>query len=66
MKAATQMRNAAVNELMDEDTDGRMDARIDIRIDTRIRELGDWRGETLATVRALILEADPEVVEEWK
>ncbi len=32
----------------------------------KIRELGDWRGETLARVRALIREADPEVVEEWK
>jgi hypothetical protein len=36
------------------------------QIDTRIRELGGWRGETLARVRALIEEADPEVVEEWK
>jgi hypothetical protein len=35
-------------------------------IDARIRELGDWRGETLARVRALIKEADPEVVEEVK
>jgi hypothetical protein len=35
-------------------------------IDARIRELGDWRGEVLARVRALIREADPEVVEEWK
>ena len=36
------------------------------RIDARIDELGDWRGETLAKVRALIREADPDVVEEWK
>ena len=36
------------------------------RIDERIAELGDWRGETLARIRALIREADPEVVEEWK
>ena len=36
------------------------------RIDGRIRELGDWRGETLARVRALIRQAAPEVVEEWK
>ncbi|MGB3389743.1 MAG: DUF1801 domain-containing protein [Pseudaminobacter sp.] len=36
------------------------------RIDARIRELGDWRGETLAQVRGLIKEADPEVIEEWK
>jgi len=35
-------------------------------IDGRIKELGDWRGEMLARVRALIKEADPEVVEEWK
>jgi hypothetical protein len=35
-------------------------------IDARIQELGDWRGETLAKVRRLIKEADPEVVEEWK
>ncbi|WP_129781655.1 DUF1801 domain-containing protein [Peristeroidobacter soli] len=35
-------------------------------IDARIRELGDWRGETLARMRELILEADPEIVEEWK
>jgi len=36
------------------------------RIDQRIRELGGWRGETLARMRALILEADPQVTEEWK
>ena len=35
-------------------------------IDGRIRELGDWRGETLAKVRALIRQADPEVEETWK
>jgi hypothetical protein len=35
-------------------------------IDRRIAELDDWRGETLARVRALIKQADPEVVEEWK
>ncbi len=35
-------------------------------IDGRIKELGDWRGETLARVRKLIREADPETVEEWK
>lgn len=36
------------------------------RIDARIAELGDWRGETLARVRRLIRQADPEIVEEWK
>ena len=35
-------------------------------IDARIKELDDWRGKTLAHVRALIKQADPEVVEEWK
>jgi hypothetical protein len=35
-------------------------------IDGRIAELGDWRGETLARVRALIKQADPAVVEDWK
>jgi hypothetical protein len=35
-------------------------------IDKRIAELGDWRGEALSTMRKLIKEADPDVVEEWK
>jgi hypothetical protein len=35
-------------------------------IDGRIKDLGDWRGETLAKIRKLIHEADPQVVEEWK
>jgi hypothetical protein len=35
-------------------------------IDARIEELGDWRGTTLARVRTLIRQADPDVVEEWK
>ena len=35
-------------------------------IDARIRELDDWRGETLARLRRLVKQADPEVVEEWK
>jgi hypothetical protein len=36
------------------------------RIDARVEELGDWRGATLAKVRKLIKQADPDVVEEWK
>jgi len=36
------------------------------RIDERIAELGDWRGKTLAKVRRIIRDADPEIVEEWK
>ena len=35
-------------------------------IDARIKELADWRGETLARLRALVKQADPDVVEEWK
>lgn len=35
-------------------------------IDARIEELGDWRGEALARIRALVTKADPDVVEEWK
>ena len=36
------------------------------RIDARIKELGDWRGKMLVQIRALIKQADPDVVEEWK
>jgi len=47
------------NEIGEAETPSRL-------IDERIRELGDWRGETLSRLRALIREADPEAVEEWK
>ncbi len=53
MTATTQVRNER-------------SAQKEERIDRRIRELGDWRGEMLSRVRALIHETDPEVVEEWK
>lgn len=43
--------------------DGKSPSR---QIDARIKELGDWRGQMLARIRALIKEADPEIVEEWK
>jgi hypothetical protein len=36
------------------------------QINQKIKELGDWRGKTLAKIRKLIKEADPEIVEEWK
>jgi hypothetical protein len=39
---------------------------VSVSIDKKIKELGDWRGKTLAKVRAIIHEADPEIVEEWK
>ncbi len=44
-------------------TKGELPSRL---IDARIKELDDWRGKTLSHVRALIKQADPEVVEEWK
>jgi hypothetical protein len=47
-------------------TDGKAGDSPSRRIDARIKELGDWRGETLARIRTLIKEADSEVVEEWK
>ena len=47
----------------DATTEGESPAQL---IDARIRGLGDWRGELLSHVRALIKQADPEVVEEWK
>ena len=46
-----------------ESEDGKSPSQL---IDERIEALGDWRGETLARLRALIKDADPEVVEEWK
>lgn len=45
------------------DTAGQSPAEL---IDARIAELADWRGETLATIRARIKQADPDVVEDWK
>jgi hypothetical protein len=47
-------------------TDAKADASPSSLIDARIAELGDWRGGMLARARALIREADPEVVETWK
>jgi hypothetical protein len=47
-------------------TPRKSEARASQRIDQRIRDLEDWRGETLARMRALIRDADPEITEEWK
>src|SRR5215210_4135488 len=44
-------------------TEGRSASEL---IDERIAQLGDWRGETLSSLRKLIKDADPEIVEEWK
>jgi hypothetical protein len=46
--------------------DANQSASAAARISDRIAELGDWRGQTLARMRALIKDADPDVVEEWK
>jgi hypothetical protein len=54
---------AANNMTKSATTKGESPSRL---IDARIKELGDWRGKTLSHVRALIKQADPEVVEEWK
>ena len=48
---------------MTESQDGKSPSEL---IDARIEELGDWRGETLARIRALIKDAEPAVTEEWK
>ena len=59
MKKPTAVKKSSPKEAKGGDSPSR-------QIDARIKELGDWRGETLARVRALIKQADPEVVEEWK
>ena len=51
---------------MIEKTDKRQESSASDLISQRIADLGDWRGETLARMRQLIKEADPDVVEEWK
>jgi hypothetical protein len=62
-KATTRMRGR--KNTMDE-TGPKKDESPSHLIDARIAELGDWRGDVLARLRALIKEADPEAVEEWK
>ncbi|MDO9057724.1 MAG: DUF1801 domain-containing protein [Bradyrhizobium sp.] len=53
------MEESGAKEAKGEDSPSRL-------IDAKIKQLGDWRGETLARVRALIKQADPDVVEAWK
>jgi hypothetical protein len=60
MKKSTATRNKTASK------QGERAASPSQLIDARIKELSDWRGETLARVRALIREADAQVVEEWK
>ena len=57
---------ATMNKSKSNSTEGKAGASPSRLIDARIKELGDWRGETLARLRSLIKEADPDVVEEVK
>jgi hypothetical protein len=59
MKKATNMKKSGTNEAKGGGSPSQ-------HIDARIKELGDWRGETLARVRSIIKQAVPDVVEEWK
>ena len=60
------MKKATIKQTKSPATTTKEAASPSQHIDARIKELADWRGETLARVRALIKEADPDVVEEWK
>src|SRR6266536_1315186 len=67
-RATTTMKKATttMKKRKSVSTEGTAEASPSQLIDARIKELSDWRGETLARVRILIKQADPEVVEEWK
>jgi hypothetical protein len=60
MKKATAVKKASAS------TDAKASGSASALIDGRIKELGDWRGKILGQLRALIKQADPDVVEEWK
>src|SRR6202167_503028 len=60
------MKKAIMKNSKSDATKAKEDASPSQLIEARIKELGDWRGETLVRVRSLIKEADPDVVEEWK
>jgi hypothetical protein len=69
MKRASTIMKRAITIMKKEKTsskEGEGEGSASQLIDARIEELSDWRGETLARVRMLIKQADPEVVEEWK
>jgi hypothetical protein len=68
-KAPARPRSAARNGTSGKPASGSKDTTVaspSRLIDARIEELNDWRGETLARVRALIKQADPDAIEEWK
>src|SRR5215204_5918562 len=60
------MKKATTSAKKSVSTEAKGGASASQLIDARIKELGDWRGETLARVRSLIKQACPDVVEEWK
>ena len=66
MKKATPARKKSKNKTKSGSKEGKGGGSPSRLIDARIKELGDWRGETLRRVRSLIKQADPDVVEEWK
>jgi hypothetical protein len=65
-KAKPTMKKAKPTMKKSSPKDGKGEASPSKQIDQRIKELSGWRGETLARIRALIKQADPEVIEEWK
>src|SRR2546422_9673768 len=64
--ATTAMKKATTGMKKSGASEAKSAASPSQHIDARIKELGDWRGETLARIRSIIKRADPEVVEEWK
>src|SRR5438128_8555553 len=64
--ATTAMKKATTGMKKSGASEAKSAASPSQHIDARIKELGDWRGETLARIRSIIKQADPEVVEEWK
>ena len=66
MPNAPRKKTAAKSTSSAEKTVAAQEGSASRMIDQRIKELGDWRGEMLARLRALIKQADPDVVEEWK
>lgn len=66
MKKATTLKKTTLKKSKSGSMEGEDADSASQLIDTRIKELADWRGETLARIRSLIKEACPEVIEEWK
>jgi hypothetical protein len=65
-RATTTMKTTTMKKSGSDSKEGQAGDSPSRLIDARIKELSDWRGETLARIRSLIKQADPDVVEEWK